>query len=70
MATTTTHVDHEWARSAAWAAIVFLLLGLFATVAQTLWATQPLVLLILPAPFAGTLILLVMLSDRWNERAG
>lgn len=69
MTTTTMHVDHERMRRAAWAAVVFAVLALFALVAQTLWATQPLTLLILPAPFAGLLILLVSLSDYVSEHA-
>ena len=56
-------------RSAAWTAIVLALLAVFAVAAQTFWATQPLALLILPAPFAGTIILLVSLDDYVSGRA-
>jgi len=69
MTTATMHVDHERMRLAAWTAIVLALLAMAALVAQTLWNTQPMALLVLPAPFAGLLILLVSLSDYVSGRA-
>lgn len=69
MTTSTMHMDHERMRLAAWTAIVFALLAVAAVAAQMFWNTQPLALLVLPAPFAGILILLVSLNDYANGRA-
>ena len=69
MTSTTMHVDHERLRLAAWTAVVFALLAVAAVAAQMFWSTQPLALLVLPAPFAGVLILLVSLNDYVNGRA-